>query len=66
MGVRALRSFRLKVLARLLLGCRDRRLTRPFTIANARGEREWYVACLDCGRRLAFDVDKMRVGSVMR
>ncbi len=46
----------------LLLGCPHRRLSRPLTTTEPGGPRQTYVVCLDCGKRLAYDLDTMRVG----
>jgi len=53
----------------LIFGCHHRRLTRPITpVHNAatqkcdRSGKGTYVACLDCGQRFQYDVEKMRVG----
>jgi hypothetical protein len=50
----------------LLFGCGHRRLSRPVTSAKeAGGPRQTYVVCLDCGKRLAYDLTEMRVGKVL-
>jgi len=48
----------------LLFGCRHRRITRPITPVHKPGvpAEETYVACLDCGQRLHYDLKEMRVG----
>jgi hypothetical protein len=46
----------------LLFGCPHRRLSRPLTTADPGGPRQTYVVCLDCGKRLAYDLETMRVG----
>jgi hypothetical protein len=47
----------------ILFGCRHRRLSRPLTPEPERGNaRRTYVVCLDCGKRLAYDFETMRVG----
>ena len=46
----------------LFFGCPHRRLSRPLTTADPGGPRQTYVVCLDCGSRLAYDLEKMRVG----
>ena len=48
----------------LLFRCAHRRLTRPVTPVARRGadHGETYVVCLDCGKQLLYDLDKMRVG----
>jgi DNA-directed RNA polymerase subunit RPC12/RpoP len=51
----------------LLFGCRHRRLSRPVTPTKQSGDaRQTYVVCLDCGKRLAYDLTAMRVGKTMR
>jgi hypothetical protein len=51
----------------LLFGCRHRRLSRPVTpTKQSGGARETYVVCLDCGKRLAYDLTTMRVGKAMK
>jgi hypothetical protein len=52
----------------LLFGCRHTRITRPITPVRRRGDdkvRDTYVACLDCGRQLHYDLAAMRVGKAM-
>jgi hypothetical protein len=50
----------------ILFGCPHRRLSRPVTPARQTGPvRETYVVCLDCGKRLAYDLQAMRVGKVL-
>lgn len=48
----------------LLFGCRHKRTTRPITPVrkghSAPGET--YVSCLECGRRLRYDLTIMKVG----
>lgn len=47
----------------LLFGCPHKRLSRPVTPRGQKGaERETYVVCLDCGKRLAYDLETMQVG----
>ena len=46
----------------LLFGCPHRRLSRPLTATEPGGPRQTCVVCLDCGKRLAYDLEKMRVG----
>ncbi len=48
-----------------LFGCRHKRLTRPITPVHKPGTPpgDSYVACLDCGRRLQYDVKALRVGA---
>ena len=52
---------------RLLFGCRHKRLTRPITPARKPGAPpgNTYVACLDCGNRFHYDVEKMKMGAQM-
>ena len=50
----------------LLFRCGHRSLSRPVTPTKASGEpRQTYVVCLDCGKRLAYDLNTMRVGKVL-
>lgn len=50
----------------LLFGCGHKRLSRPVTPAKKNaGPRQTYVVCLDCGKRLAYDLTAMRVGKVL-
>lgn len=50
----------------MLFGCAHRRLSRPVTPSkNTPGDRQTYVVCLDCGKRLAYDLKDMRVGKVL-
>jgi hypothetical protein len=48
----------------LLFGCRHRKITRPITPVHKIHEEPepTYVACLECGKRLHYDLDNMRVG----
>ena len=48
----------------LLFGCRHKRVTRPITPVHKVGESagDTYVACLDCGRQLHYELRAMRVG----
>ena len=52
----------------LLFRCGHRRLTRPITPVRAAGvrERQSYIVCLDCGKQIAYDAQKMRMGKVIR
>jgi hypothetical protein len=51
----------------LLFGCRHRRLSRPVTpTKQSDGPRHTYVVCLDCGKRLVYDLTTMRVGQAMK
>jgi hypothetical protein len=45
----------------ILFGCPHRRLSRPLTTTEP-GGRLTYVVCLDCGCRLSYDLQAMRVG----
>lgn len=47
-----------------LFGCPHRRITRPITPLSKPGAPggEMYVVCLDCGKQLAYDWERMRVG----
>jgi hypothetical protein len=45
-----------------LFGCAHRRLTSPRT---PRDGGETYVVCLDCGKRLAYDLKTMTLGKVI-
>lgn len=51
----------------LLVGCRHRRVTRPMTpLRKATSEPgETYVACLDCGQHLHYDLATMRMGKMI-
>ena len=51
----------------ILFGCTHRRLSRPVTPTRQSGnpDRQTYVVCLDCGKRLAYDLQAMRVGKVL-
>jgi hypothetical protein len=53
------------LLARIF-ACRHRRKGIPITIAHGGGDSESYVRCIDCGRRLEFDAEAMRIGRVIR
>lgn len=55
-------------LADKLFGCRHRKTTMPMTMprdATTRGEMSaqnaTYIVCLQCGRRIAYDMRKMGV-----
>ena len=43
-----------------LLKCSHRQLSRVFTPRGA-GAGEAYVSCLDCGQRLPYDLEGMRL-----
>jgi hypothetical protein len=51
-------------LLNLLFRCPHKRLTRPVTpVAKAGGTQgATYVACLDCGKKFAYDPKEMRIG----
>jgi hypothetical protein len=51
----------------LFFGCRHRRITRPITPARkSRAEAATtYVACLDCGQQLTYNLATMTVGRAM-
>jgi hypothetical protein len=57
----------ISALVNLLLGCRHRRVTRPITPLRKTPSEpgETYVACLDCGQRLHYDLATMRMGTVI-
>lgn len=48
----------------LLFKCSHRRLTRPVTPVGKTGgpHGETYVACLDCGKKFAYDTTQMKIG----
>jgi len=49
-----------------LFGCGHRRISRPVTPAKqGGGARETYVVCFDCGKRLAYDMQAMRLGKAL-
>jgi hypothetical protein len=50
----------------LLFGCAHKRLSRPVTPKARKGVgQETYVVCLDCGKRLAYDLNAMKVGKAL-
>jgi len=51
----------------LLFGCHHRRITRPMTpVRNGRSNPSLtYVACLDCGKQLKYDLATMSIGAVI-
>ena len=50
----------------LLFGCSHKRLSRPVTPArHSPGPRDTYVVCLDCGKKLAYDLETMTLGKVL-
>ena len=48
----------------LLFRCPHKRLTRPVTPVGKAGVTNGptYVACLDCGKKFAYDAKEMRIG----
>jgi hypothetical protein len=48
----------------LLFACHHRRTTRPITLVNKVGDAagDTYVACLECGKRLRYDLTTMSLG----
>ena len=54
----------LDTLLNLIFRCPHRRLTRPVAAVRKRGVPQGpvYVACLDCGKRFAYDTDQWQVG----
>jgi len=54
----------LGALVNLVFGCRHKRTTRPITPVHKLGETAGctYVACLDCGKRLRYDLTTMQIG----
>jgi len=48
----------------LLFGCRHTKTTRPITPVHKVGTApgDTYVACLECGKRLHYDLTAMRIG----
>jgi hypothetical protein len=51
----------------LLFRCPHRRLTRPVAPITKAGQSHSrsYVVCLDCGKQLEYDLNKMRIGKAM-
>jgi len=51
-------------LVNALFGCRHRKTSFPMTPVEktASGESGTFVVCLDCGKRLKYDWDRMRSG----
>jgi hypothetical protein len=51
----------------LLFSCHHRRTTRPITLVNKVSDNpgDTYVACLECGKRLQYDLTTMRIGKPM-
>lgn len=60
----------LEKLINALFGCSHRRTTFPLTparrvgttYASASGRHGTYVVCLDCGKELAYNWEKMEIG----
>lgn len=54
----------IQALVNVLFGCRHRRITRPITPVHKPNEApaDTYVACLECGKRLHYDLTTMRLG----
>ena len=52
----------LQVILNMVFRCGHRRVTRPIT---PRGGGQTYVACLDCGRQLHYDLVAMQVGELV-
>ena len=52
----------LQMILNTVFRCGHRKLTRPIT---PRGGGQAYVACLDCGRQLSYDVEAMQLGEVI-
>jgi hypothetical protein len=53
----------LQAILNTLFRCGHRNLTRPIT---PRGGGQAYVACLDCGTHLSYDLEAMQVGARIR
>ena len=52
----------------LLFRCRHRRLSRPITptVKPGKPRRDAYVVCLDCGKQFGYDLERMRMGKVVK
>jgi hypothetical protein len=52
----------------LLFRCRHHRLSRPITMSVKPGEpaAQPYVVCLDCGKQFGYDLERMRLGKVVK
>jgi hypothetical protein len=51
----------------LLFGCSHKRISRPVTSSRKQGQKqETYVVCLECGQHLAYDLEKMQLGKVLK
>jgi hypothetical protein len=50
----------LQAILNVVFRCSHRHITRPIT---PRGGGQAYVACLDCGRQLQYDLETMQVGA---
>jgi hypothetical protein len=57
----------IQAMMNLLFSCRHRRITRPITPVHKAGSDPGvtYVACLDCGQQLRYDLARMSVGKVI-
>jgi hypothetical protein len=57
----------IRALVNLLVGCRHRRVTRPITPLHKTVSEPGatYVACLECGQRLHYDLATMSMGAVI-
>jgi hypothetical protein len=53
----------LQAILNTVFRCAHRHLTRPIT---PRGGGQAYVACLDCGTHLSYDLQSMQVGARIR
>ena len=51
----------LQVILNFVFRCGHRNVTRPITLLG----QHTYVACLDCGRQLHYDLETMQVGAVI-
>jgi hypothetical protein len=52
----------LQELLNIVFRCGHRNITRPIT---PRAGGQPYVACLDCGKELFYDLERMKVGAPM-
>jgi len=57
----------LGAIVNILFRCRHRKITRPITPVHKFGDTAGmtYVACLDCGKRLHYDLTTMRIGKAI-
>jgi hypothetical protein len=47
----------------MLFGCPHKRISRPVTPSKkSSGSRDTYVVCFECGKHLAYDLKKMKIG----